>query len=330
MATFYDDWLKADEEIQQGFKRAKHVARDSDFPWESTRQDAKVKLMIANNLGFATMGGNVLKAEIPPGWHTGKHSHGEESLHILEGEGFSIINGQRFDWHKGSTIQIPYRAVHQHFNTGSSPALYLSGMVFDLERFMNLAKLEQLEDCGPNDPARLFNFSKQESQYYRDGPRAIIHLEDAPADEEFPGHNKNPASQNQHHYIKYLVAPENGFKATSVAVTNLWEEPAGTHSGRHKHLEAVVYAYSGRGVSEMEGHEDPWQGGDVLHVPPFMLEHEHYNPSDDSYWQLRIGFGIRYWWQDIWPEGYGPKRILDKQGKPIEAGVIERVREREA
>src|SRR5436190_1100141 len=217
MATFYDDWLQADEEIQQGFKHAKHVARDAEIPWVSTRQDAKVKLMIANNLGFATMGGNVLKAEIPPAWHTGKHSHGEESMHILEGEGFSIID-----------------------------------------------------------------------------------LEDAPADEEFPGHNKNPASQNQHHYIKYLVAPENGFKATSVAVTNLWEEPAGTHSGRHKHLEAVVYAYSGRGVSEMEGHEHGWRAGDVLHVPPFMLEHEHYNPSSGSYWQLRIGFGIRYWWQDSW------------------------------
>jgi len=61
-----------------------------------------------------------------------------------------------------------------------------------------------------------------------------------------------------------------------------------------------------------------------------MLEHEHYNPSNDSYWQLRIGFGIRYWWQDIWPAGYGPKRVLDKQGKPIERGTLERVREREA
>jgi quercetin dioxygenase-like cupin family protein len=330
VGTFYDDWLAADNEIQEGFKRAKHVARDDEIPWVSTRQDAKVKLMIANNLGFATMGGNVLKAEVPAGWHSGKHSHGEESMHILEGEGFSIIDGQRFDWHKGSTIQIPYRAVHQHFNTGDKPALYLSGMVFDLERFMNLAKLEQIEDCGPNDAQRLTRFPAEESQYYRDGPRAIIHLEDAPADEEFPGHNKNPASQNQHHYIKYLVAPENGFKAISVAVTNLWEEPAGTHSGRHKHLEAVVYAWEGRGMSEMEGHEDPWQAGDVLHVPPFMLEHEHYNPSDGSYWQLRIGFGIRYWWQDIWPAGYGPQRILDKQGKPIEAGTIERVREREA
>ena len=79
--------------------------------------------MVANDLGYATMGSNVLKAEIPVGWHTGKHRHGEESMHILEGEGFSIIDGQRFDWHKSSTIQIPYWAEHQHFNTGNVPVL---------------------------------------------------------------------------------------------------------------------------------------------------------------------------------------------------------------
>ena len=107
MATFYDDWLGADAEIQERFKQAPHVAREKEIPWVATRQDAKSKLMVSNQVGFATMGSDVLKAEIPVGWHTGKHRHGEESMHILEGEGFSIIEGQRFEWHKGSTIQIP-------------------------------------------------------------------------------------------------------------------------------------------------------------------------------------------------------------------------------
>lgn len=328
VATFYDEWLAADAQIQEEFRRAPHVARDRDIPWARTRQDARVKLMISNEVGFATMGGNVLKAEIPVGWHTGKHVHGEESMHILQGRGFSIVDGQRFDWHKGSTIQIPYRAVHQHFNTGDEPALSISGMCFSLERFLRIARLEQLADCGPNDPAALAAFPPQASQYYENGPRAVIHLEDAPADDEFPGHNATEGSRNQHHYIKYLVAPENGFRATSVAVTHLWEEPAGTHSGRHKHLEAVVYAYEGRGRSDLNGVDEPWEAGDVLHVPPAMWEHEHYNDSDKSYWQLRIQFGIRFWFTDIWPQGYTSKRVHDESGRPIIAGPIERVRER--
>lgn len=328
MGTFYDEWLAADGRIQEEFLRAPHVARDRGIPWVSTRQDAKVKLMLSDATGFATMGGDVLKGEIPAGWHTGRHRHGEESLHILEGEGFSIVDGQRFDWHKGSTIQIPYRAEHQHFNRGGGPAVYLSGMTFSMERFFRLASLEQLEDCGPSDPTVLARFPAQESQYYRDGARAVIHLEDAPTDEEFPGHNAVDASRNQHHSIKYLVQPQNGFRATTVAIPALWEELAGTHSGRHKHLEAVVYGWKGRGYSELEGHIEPWEEGDVLHVPPAMWEHEHYNETSESYWQLQIRFGIRIWWQEVWPAGYGPQRILDDAGKPITAGQIERIRER--
>ena len=94
------------------------------------------------------MGSNVLKAEIPVGWHTGKHRHGEESMHILEGEGFSMLAGQRFDWHKSSTLQIPYWAEHQHFNTGNVPVGYISGMVFDLERFVRVAR-PSVRKCGP-------------------------------------------------------------------------------------------------------------------------------------------------------------------------------------
>jgi mannose-6-phosphate isomerase-like protein (cupin superfamily) len=116
--TFYDEWLAAGDRIQEKFRRSPMIARDRDLPWVRTRQDAKVKLMVSNELGFPTMGGCILKAEIPVGWHTGKHAHGEESIHIIRGRGFTVIDSQRFDWHTGTTLQIPYRAVHQHFNTG--------------------------------------------------------------------------------------------------------------------------------------------------------------------------------------------------------------------
>ena len=116
METFYDQWLAVGDQIQAEFRCSPMVARDREIGWVATRQDAKVKLMLSNDLGFPTMGGAVLKAEIPAGWHTGKHKHGEESIHILKGRGFSIVGGMRFDWHQGSTLQIPYRAEHQHFN----------------------------------------------------------------------------------------------------------------------------------------------------------------------------------------------------------------------
>jgi mannose-6-phosphate isomerase-like protein (cupin superfamily) len=329
MTTFYDEWLNARHDIEIELENSGFVARDRDIPWVSTVQDAKCKLMIANHLGFATMGSNVLKAEIPVGWHTGKHRHGEESLHILEGEGFSIIDGQRFDWHKSSTLQIPYWAEHQHFNTGSTPVLYVSAMAFDLERFVRVARLEQIETCGPNAPDVLETAPPAQGEFYKSGDRAVIHIENAPTDDSFEPQGNIAALKNQHDFLQYLVVPKNGFRAISVAITHQWVEPAYHKSGRHKHLEAVVYAVEGEGYTEMQGRRVPWEAGDVLYVPPAMWEHEHMNDNPNPIKQLRIAFGIRTWFTDIWPEGYTNTRIYDEHGKPIEAGRIVRERQRE-
>lgn len=321
MSNFYDEWLAVSERIQEEFKRSPMVAKDEEIPWVKTRQDAKVKLMLSNELGFPTMGSAVMKAEIPVGWHTGKHVHGEESMHILRGRGCSMIAGQRFDWNRGSTLQIPYRAEHQHFNTGGEPVQYVSGMCFPLEAFVKLGMIRQLEDCGFNGPAVVEAFHPEESQYLKDRTRVVIHLEQAPSSlKDFP---KIAANQNQHVSTKYLVVPQNGFKPlTSVAVTHIFEEPAGYHGGRHKHLEAVLYVLEGEGYTELGGIPKRWQAGDVLHVPPAMWEHEHFNDTGKSYKLLRIQFGIRFWFTEIWPEGYTGQRIYDKSGRPIVAGKM--------
>jgi quercetin dioxygenase-like cupin family protein len=329
VSNFYDEWLATGPQIAEQFENVRMVSHDRDIPWVATRQDAKVKLMISNVLGFLTMGSNVLKAEIPVGWHTGKHTHGEESIHILQGTGFIVISGQRFEFHKSTTIQIPYRAEHQLFNTGDEPVQYISGMCFDLERFVQLAKIEQLEDCGPNDAAVLAAIPPETSQYFPNGFRAAIHLEDAPTNAGDDAAAKLASNQYQHDKTYHLVVPRNGFKdPLSVSVTHIFQEPAHHHSGRHKHLEAVLYVLEGEGFSEVGREEERWEAGDVLHVPPSFWEHEHYNDSDHSYRQLRIQFGIRFWFTDIWPEGYTAQRIYDEFGNPIIAGRIERVRER--
>jgi mannose-6-phosphate isomerase-like protein (cupin superfamily) len=305
------------------------VARDKEIPWVTTPQDSKVKLMIANSLGYATMGSNVLKAEIEVGWHTGKHRHGEEAMHILSGEGFSIIEGRRFDWHQSSTIHIPFWATHQHFNTGDTPVQYISGMVYDLERFTRVARLEQLDVCGPNDPAELAAMPAETSQFYDDGARAVLHLEDAPTDaSEDDPQGKLAAAKNQHDFTWYLMVPRNGFRNISVGVTHQWIEPGYHHSGKHAHLEAVVYAVEGSGFTDMNGEQVAWEAGDVLYVPPAMWEHMHSNPNPEPVKQIRIAFGIRQWFTDVWPGGFTNRRVYDEDGNPIEAGPIIRERER--
>lgn len=329
MGNFYDEWLKVGERIQEKMRQSPVVARDKDIPWVQTRQDAKGKLLVADEVGFPTMGGCLLKAEIPVGWHSGKHSHGEEAIHIIEGSGFSVVNDQRFEWRSGTTLHIPYRAVHQHFNTGQQPALYLSAMCFPIEAFVKLAEMRQFEDCGPNETRVLASIPAEGSQHYPDGARAALHLEDAPSRRD------DPELGGNHYASTFLMENEgfppehrNGFQGKSAKITHIFEEPPGYHGGRHSHLEALLYVLDGEGYSEMEGVKVRWGPGDAVHVPPAMWEHEHYNDTPNTWRILRIEFPMRRWFTNMWPEGYQNKRSYDESGNPITWGKIERVRER--
>jgi hypothetical protein len=66
----------------------------------------------------------------------------------------------------------------------------------------------------------------------------------------------------------------------------------------------------------VNGKPETWSKGDVLHVPPAMYAHQHHNQGEHSYRLLRIQFGIRYWFTQLWPDGYSPQRVYDEQGNP--------------
>ncbi|MBI4330523.1 MAG: cupin domain-containing protein [Chloroflexi bacterium] len=64
-----------------------------------------------------------------PGWHifitrtqkhSGKHIHqGGLALFVLEGEGYTVVDGERYDWEEGDLVVLPVKpggVEHQHFN----------------------------------------------------------------------------------------------------------------------------------------------------------------------------------------------------------------------
>src|SRR5256885_1172856 len=52
--------------------------------------------------------------------HSGKHRHqGGLAIFVLEGEGYTVVNGERIDWEAGDLILLPIMPEgreHQHFN----------------------------------------------------------------------------------------------------------------------------------------------------------------------------------------------------------------------
>jgi gentisate 1,2-dioxygenase len=67
--------------------------------------------------GFANRQISGFIREIPPGWKSGRHRHNMEAIiHVLEGRGYTEIDGVNFEWSAGDTISVPPMSEHQHFN----------------------------------------------------------------------------------------------------------------------------------------------------------------------------------------------------------------------
>ena len=111
------------EEVER--RTGKVLVRSEDLMFEPTRM-ANIAIVVDPEAGFNMRTIGTLVAEVPPGKRSGAHRHiYEETNYVMAGQGYSIIEDQRFDWKKGDTLCIPVFSWHQHFNTGKEPARFL-------------------------------------------------------------------------------------------------------------------------------------------------------------------------------------------------------------
>ncbi len=322
MTDFYAAWLARSAGLDVAMRRTPIVSRGRELRWLETVQDSRTAMVIGEAAGFETSGTALVQSEIPAGWRTGRHVHGEEALYILAGTGFSVIDGLRYDWKPGTTLHIPYRADHQHVNTGPATAVYLSAHTHDLDFAVKLGRLEQLEEKREDRGELAARHPAQASQVAPDGRRIALHPEDA-LDEKarrLAGHaHPNPEADkgaHRHAGIWILMGGSespteetNGFQAKAVSISNIFEEAPRSGSHRHTHTEAMLYVLEGRGYSLIDNERYDWEAGDAVHVPPRMTLHEHLNDSDARTRTLRIEFGIRYFYESIW---YGYEKVKDR------------------
>jgi gentisate 1,2-dioxygenase len=56
-----------------------------------------------------------------PGEHTKAHRHtGSAVYHVVQGQGMTIIDGQRLNWNKGDIFALPPWALHEHANSSAN------------------------------------------------------------------------------------------------------------------------------------------------------------------------------------------------------------------
>ena len=82
--------------------------------------------------------------------HSGKHRHaGGLLIYVLEGKGYTVVDGERHDWEKGDLVLLPLKVngvEHQHFNLDpDKPSIWIAIINMPIHEYL-ASDMEQIEN----------------------------------------------------------------------------------------------------------------------------------------------------------------------------------------
>lgn len=126
----YDRNYARTQEIQQRSRSGKIVVRRDERAEEMTRQGRLRYYLNRNTLHDTVLKDwNIFTHELRT--RSGKHRHqGGLVIYVIEGKGYTVVEGQRQDWESGDLILLPIQpggVEHQHFNlNGDTPSRWMA------------------------------------------------------------------------------------------------------------------------------------------------------------------------------------------------------------
>jgi oxalate decarboxylase/phosphoglucose isomerase-like protein (cupin superfamily) len=116
---------------QKGFLLDTNFVADAvNLPLVAAKERGAGGGHIRFNMARGSMNSHI--SQFPTGTYKKAHAHGPGAhVIVLSGEGFSLMwpegeEPRRYDWNLGAMIVPPNMWLHQHFNTGTTPARYLA------------------------------------------------------------------------------------------------------------------------------------------------------------------------------------------------------------
>jgi quercetin dioxygenase-like cupin family protein len=109
--------------------------------------------LIGDSNGFPANGLHQFLMEIPPNSKVSMHRHAHEAIiYILQGKGYSIVDGVRYDWEAGDSVCMPIYAWHQHFNEDpDTTVVYMGTTDQPFKHFLGHHWKEEMRDGGKLD-----------------------------------------------------------------------------------------------------------------------------------------------------------------------------------
>ena len=152
--NFWNELIALRDEQRERRKSAVQVVRLSELPLENNEQGLMrwyLHPAITDTI-LSTL--SIYRQEIPPGSRSGRVKfQGGQVIMILEGRGYTLVDGIKHEWEEGDVLNLPLRAkgiVVQHFNTDpDKPARFVATEPNWLEStFVDRGSgFEQLEDA---------------------------------------------------------------------------------------------------------------------------------------------------------------------------------------
>jgi len=173
----WDELLALRDRQRQQARSGIQVIKQSGLPLEVSRQGLLRWYMHPGIKDTALSVLMFFQQEIPPGSRSGRLKfQGGQVMLILEGQGYTLIDGVKHPWKAGDLLNLPLRAdgiIVQHFNSDpQQPARFVAAEPnwLDCASVDRGCGFEQLEDAR----------SRIAHRRLENGYRAIGFLQDAP------------------------------------------------------------------------------------------------------------------------------------------------------
>lgn len=150
--TTYDEAMERDRRSRQAVTSKRMVVRSGDRPWQTTRQGKLKYYLMPMLTDTVTTNWRLFAQEIHT--HSGKHVHqGGLAIFIIDGSGYTVVDGQRCDWKSGDLLLLPIQrggVEHQHFNSDPDRPVHWLAAIYEPYRTAVASELEQREMVTPD------------------------------------------------------------------------------------------------------------------------------------------------------------------------------------
>jgi len=120
---------------------------------------------------------NLHVTQLDPAKSTRYHKHHNEAvIYIIEGKGYSIVQGKRYDWEQGDALYVPPFNWHSNHNAGDTRAIYVGITNKRLLNWLGLDRWVEIEkDMSEEDVEREIATSEPSpySWYFIDPEKGI-------------------------------------------------------------------------------------------------------------------------------------------------------------